>query len=115
LSNDGTGGLTTGNYNVEMETDYPGRPTRYGRVEGYGRESQSSWTLVGAALKMFGHTRHPPALLKAQYGRSAGPRRNSEMLLKGPEMLLAFPGGKGTADMVDKAERYGLEILKIDW
>ena len=42
------------------------------------------------------------AVVKAQwerYGRSAGPRRNRAMLLLKPDVVLAFPGGPGTADM----------------
>lgn len=36
-----------------------------------------------------------------RYGRSAGPVRNQQMLDEGkPDFVLAFPGGKGTANMV---------------
>jgi predicted NAD-dependent protein-ADP-ribosyltransferase YbiA (DUF1768 family) len=35
-----------------------------------------------------------------QYGNAAGPRRNQRMLISGkPELGIAFPGGRGTADM----------------
>lgn len=38
------------------------------------------------------------------HGRAAGPIRNQEMLDKEkPDMVLAFPGGKGTADMRQRA------------
>jgi hypothetical protein len=38
------------------------------------------------------------------YGRAAGPIRNMKMLLEGkPDLVVAFPGGIGTADMVKKA------------
>lgn len=34
-------------------------------------------------------------------GRSAGPKRNQRMIDEGkPHMVIAFPGGRGTADMV---------------
>jgi hypothetical protein len=39
--------------------------------------------------------------------------RNTRMLTEGkPDALVAFPGGKGTADMVKKAKTYGLAIWK---
>jgi len=50
-----------------------------------------------------------PALWKAQ-GRSAGPRRNEAMLLLQPEGVLAFPGGRGTAHMVEIARAAGIPV-----
>ena len=45
-------------------------------------------------------------------GRAAGPIRNSKMLIEGkPDVVLAFPGGRGTADMVVKAKRAGVQVL----
>lgn len=39
-----------------------------------------------------------------RHGKAAGPIRNSLMLKEGtPDIVLAFPGGVGTADMVSKA------------
>lgn len=41
----------------------------------------------------------------AAHGRSAGPIRNQQMLNESkPDMVLLFPGGKGTADMRRRAE-----------
>lgn len=38
------------------------------------------------------------------HGRAAGPKRNQRMLDEGqPDFVLAFPGGRGTADMVRRA------------
>jgi hypothetical protein len=46
-----------------------------------------------------------------QYGRSAGPRRNGVMLKEhGPEWLVAFPGGKGTANMISQAQDAGVYV-----
>jgi hypothetical protein len=40
------------------------------------------------------------------HGPAAGPMRNRRMLEEGrPDMLVAFPGGAGTADMVRQARR----------
>lgn len=43
-------------------------------------------------------------------GKAAGPIRNSAMLLEGPELVIAFPGGKGTADMIRKAIKAGVPV-----
>lgn len=44
-------------------------------------------------------------------GRAAGPIRNQRMLDEGkPDMVLAFPGGRGTADMVNRARAAGLPV-----
>ena len=44
-------------------------------------------------------------------GRRAGPLRNQEMLLKGrPNVVLAFPGGRGTSNMVSLAKAAGVPV-----
>lgn len=51
-----------------------------------------------------------------RYGKSAGPRRNEQMLTEGkPDLVIAFPGGGGTADMVDRAEKAGIDVHKVGW
>lgn len=48
----------------------------------------------------------------SQYGPAAGPLRNKKMLDEGrPDMVLAFPGGRGTADMVYQAHDAGLPVV----
>jgi len=47
-------------------------------------------------------------------GSFAGPARNARMLAEGkPDLVLAFPGGRGTADMCRKARRAGVEVVEI--
>ncbi len=47
-------------------------------------------------------------------GRAAGPIRNSLMLSEGkPDLVVAFAGGRGTADMVAKAKRAGVEVIEV--
>jgi hypothetical protein len=47
-------------------------------------------------------------------GSFAGPARNARMLNEGrPDLVIAFPGGRGTADMVRKARRAGVEVVEI--
>lgn len=43
---------------------------------------------------------------------AAGPRRNARMLEKSkPHMVVAFPGGRGTADMVRRARAAGCMVI----
>ena len=46
------------------------------------------------------------------YGLSAGPRRNQQMVDAQPDLVVAFPGDKGTADCVRRAEAAG---IKVQW
>jgi len=48
-----------------------------------------------------------------RHGKAAGPLRNQEMLDAGPDLVVAFPGGRGTADMVRRAERIGVPIMRV--
>lgn len=48
-----------------------------------------------------------------RFGLSAGPRRNQEMLTKGqPDLVVAFAGGTGTADMVRRARKAGVRVIE---
>ena len=50
----------------------------------------------------------------AGLGRKAGPIRNQQMLDEGqPELVVAFPGGRGTADMVRRARGAGVEVIEV--
>jgi predicted Rossmann-fold nucleotide-binding protein len=47
-------------------------------------------------------------------GKRAGPVRNQQMLDLGrPTMVIAFPGGPGTADMAQRARRAGLAVRRV--
>jgi hypothetical protein len=48
------------------------------------------------------------------HGRSAGYIRNSEMADMKPDVVLATPGGKGTANMVDIARKRGLKVALLE-
>lgn len=45
------------------------------------------------------------------HGKSAGRRRNREMLDRGIDVVLAFPGGRGTEDMVNAAQERGIPVI----
>lgn len=61
----------------------------------------------GVALRAY------PAEWK-KHGKGAGPIRNRQMLTEGrPDLVVAFPGGRGTADMVRQAEAAGVKVLLV--
>ncbi len=48
------------------------------------------------------------------HGRAAGPIRNQKMLDEGkPDLVVAFPGGRGTADMVRRARAAGILVIEV--
>lgn len=50
----------------------------------------------------------------AKYGKSAGPRRNKQMLEEGGvNLIVAFPGGMGTANMIRQGYEAGLEVIQV--
>lgn len=48
-----------------------------------------------------------------KHGKAAGPIRNREMLDTKPELVVAFPGGKGTADMTRQATNAGIQVVTV--
>jgi hypothetical protein len=49
-----------------------------------------------------------------ELGAKAGPIRNQQMLEEGtPDLVVAFPGGGGTAHMMRLARETGIEVLEI--
>lgn len=47
------------------------------------------------------------------HGPAAGPIRNQNMLEVGrPDAVVAFPGGRGTEDMMRRAAKAGLPVIK---
>lgn len=50
----------------------------------------------------------------AKYGRAAGANRNRKMLVEGrPELVVAVPGGPGTAHMVEIAKKAGVRVVEF--
>jgi len=48
------------------------------------------------------------------HGKKAGPIRNTEMLNYGnPNVVIAFPGGNGTAHMVKIAKEAGIPVMEV--
>lgn len=47
------------------------------------------------------------------YGKAAGPIRNARMLEWKPDLVVAFPGYAGTADMVRQARGAHVEVFEV--
>lgn len=48
------------------------------------------------------------------HGKRAGPIRNHQMLDEGkPDLVIAFPGGIGTQNMIEQAEKAGVKVERI--
>ncbi len=49
-------------------------------------------------------------------GKAAGPLRNERMLREGePDIVLAFPGNKGTSDMTRRARAASVPVISSGW
>lgn len=48
------------------------------------------------------------------YGKAAGHLRNQAMLALKPDYYVAFPGGRGTADMISRCEKAGIPELPLE-
>lgn len=48
------------------------------------------------------------------HGKAAGPIRNKRMLEEGkPDLVVAFPGHSGTANMVMQAQQAGVKVMDL--
>lgn len=49
-----------------------------------------------------------------KHGKAAGYIRNQQMLDEGkPDMVIAFPGGNGTAHMITIARKAGVRVIEV--
>jgi hypothetical protein len=49
------------------------------------------------------------------FGTAAGPIRNQQMLTaEKPDVVVAFPGGRGTASMVALAKKAGVRVIEVE-
>ena len=49
-----------------------------------------------------------------RHGKAAGPMRNTMMLRLDPDLVIAFPGDKGTENMVMQAEEKGTPVERVE-
>ena len=79
--------------------------------------------MADAWARYRGVPREPYELPQGEWdelGKKAGPLRNQRMLDEGkPDLVVAFPGGGGTKDIVRRAVKAGLSIHEVnradDW
>ena len=49
-----------------------------------------------------------------EHGSAAGVIRNQQMIDEGkPDLIVAFPGGPGTADLVQRAKLHGVKVIEV--
>ena len=49
-----------------------------------------------------------------KHGKAAGPIRNQKMLDEGkPDLVIAFLGGNGTNDMINRAKKADIEVIEV--
>jgi hypothetical protein len=48
-----------------------------------------------------------------KYGLGAGPMRNAKMLALKPDVVIAFPGGNGTKDMIKQARAANVRVIEV--
>lgn len=72
IANDRTGDLAVGNYRGVLHAEYTDGDGRAGRITNFKRQKQSVWSLVGAFLKLWGHTKHSPSQLHSAIKKAEG-------------------------------------------
>jgi len=48
-----------------------------------------------------------------KFGRAAGPMRNQFMVDDQPDVVVAFPGGRGTSDAVKRARKKNIMVIQV--
>lgn len=72
------------------------------------------WAERNSVERMAFHANWYPRGRSGGLDKSAGPIRNQRMIDEGkPDLVLAFPGGTGTADMVRRARAAGIEVREV--
>ena len=97
-------------WNWVMENCAAGDVVIHGAARGVDHEAMiAAQTLPGV--------KHAPfAADWGTHGKAAGPIRNQRMLDEGrPDLVVAFPGGRGTADMVRRARAAGVKVELIEF
>jgi hypothetical protein len=71
-------------------------------------------TLAAEWAERFGFPLHKFPADWSKHGKAAGPIRNQRMIEEGkPDLVIAFPGGRGTADMIRRAKAAGVEVREM--
>jgi len=72
-------------------------------------------TLAGSWASARGVECHSVPAEWSKFGRSAGSKRNQKMLDEfPPKLVIAFPGGRGTEDMKERARVQGFKVIEVE-
>ena len=74
-------------------------------------EAKGADTLCAEVARDMGASVEPHPAKWGLYGRAAGMIRNSEMLESGVDVLVSFPGGRGTRHCTSKATEMGIPVV----
>lgn len=104
--------------NICVRKKWITKPDEYGNflprvklIQG-GAKGADFWADQWAIINWVDSTTYHPDWDKD--GKAAGFIRNQRMLDEGkPDLVVAFPGGVGTADMVRRARKAGVEVMEI--
>jgi YspA, cpYpsA-related SLOG family len=81
-------------------------------VHGNARGADS---LARDAARQLGMEDRPYSADWNKHGRAAGPIRNQQMLDNEEiDTVVAFPGGRGTADMIGRAKDQGINVIDFN-
>lgn len=102
------GGRDTGDFEVPRFIEYLHRLKPTVIISGEARGFDS---LAKNYAEVFGVDYEGYPADWGTFGKSAGYRRNVQMAKEGkPDLVVAFPGGKGTANMVEIAKAAGIPV-----
>lgn len=79
-------------------------------IEGDARGADK---MAGQWAKERGHRLEVFPAEWGKFGNRAGPIRNQQMLNEGPDLVIAFPGGRGTAHMVGISKKAGVKVIEV--
>ena len=94
----------------------PGDTLVHGDASGADRLAAWAAHLLDASGELCGEypiTIKPHPANWEKHGKAAGPIRNQEMLDSGVDLVIVFPGGKGTADMRKRALKAGVVVVEV--
>lgn len=103
--------------------DFKGRQRVYDVLNAWHKERAITHLIHGGALGadtlagQWAQTRGVQEVKCAanwtKHGKGAGPIRNRRMLELKPDIVIAFPGGRGTADMVKVAKEASIMVVEV--
>lgn len=98
---------------VFSERVYPTQLTTYGADEIVSGAARGADSIAAQYARQRGIKLTEVPAKWYRYGKRAGYVRNKAMLLRTPDLVAAFPGGKGTNMMIDLALKAGVTVVQV--